>query len=82
MGLLTGLLKLPALPLTGAIAVAEVVRDQAERELHDPARIRAQLEDVARMREDGRLSDDQATAWEDVLVERLLTRHTREERHG
>lgn len=81
MGLLTGLLGLPLAPLRGSVAVAEQVRRQAEAELYDPARIRQELERVARMRAAGELTDDEADAWEDVLVDRLMNapRRVREE---
>lgn len=72
MGLITGLLGLPLAPLRGTVAVAEQVLKQAEEEFYDPARIRAQLEEVDRQREAGTLSDDEATAWEDELIERLM----------
>lgn len=84
MGVLTGLLGLPLAPLRGTIAVADQVLKQAEKEFYDPARIRAELDHVARLREEGALTDDEATAWEDTLVERLMTsnQRAREERHG
>lgn len=82
MGLITGILGLPLAPLRGTLWVADQVQQQAEEEFYDPARIRAQLEEVDRLRESGALSEDEATAWEDALVDRLLegrTRRTREE---
>lgn len=84
MGLLAGILKLPLAPLTGTVSVAEQVLRQAEKEFYDPGRIRAELEEVARLREDGTLSDDEATVWEDELVERLMIgqQRAREESHG
>lgn len=72
MGLISGILGLPLAPLWGTVAVAEQVLRQAEEEYYDPAVIRAQLEEVDRQREAGALTDDEATAWEDELVERLL----------
>lgn len=72
MGLITGLLTLPLAPLRGTIAVAEQVLRAAEEEFYDPERIRAQLDDVDRRREAGELSDEEATAWEDELIERLM----------
>ena len=72
MGLITGLLGLPLAPLRGTIAAAEQIRQQAEDEFYDPATIRAQLERVDRQREAGELSDEEATAWEDELVDRLI----------
>lgn len=84
MGLLTGLLGLPLAPLRGTVAVADQVLKQAEQEFYDPARIRAELEQVARLREDGTLTDDEATEREDLLIERLMigNQRAREERHG
>lgn len=88
MGLLRGLLGLPLAPVRGTVAVAEQVLRQAEDEYYDPARIRDELEQVARLREEGALSDEEATSWEDSLVERLMVgqdnarRRAQEGRHG
>ncbi len=72
MGLITGILGLPLAPLRGTVAVADQVLRQAEEEYYDPVRIRQQLEEVDRQREAGTISDEDATAWEDELVERLM----------
>jgi chorismate mutase len=80
MGLLTGLLGLPLAPVRGTIAVADQVLKQAEEEYYDPARIRMQLEEVDRQREAGDISEDEAIAWEDELVDRLMNRPARLER--
>jgi chorismate mutase len=72
VGLLTELLGLPLLPLRGVVAVAEQIRQQAEEEYYDLGRIRAQLEEVERQRAEGSLSDEEAEAWEEELVERLI----------
>jgi cytochrome c-type biogenesis protein CcmH/NrfG len=77
MGLISGLLGLPLAPLRGTIAAAEQIRRQAEEEFYDPATIRAQLEEVDRQRDAGLLSDEEATAWEDELVERLMAGRNR-----
>jgi hypothetical protein len=83
MGLLTGLLTLPAAPLRGVVAIAQQVQHQAEDAFYDPATIRAELEEVDEMRAAGELDDDDATAREDALVERLMVgQQLREERHG
>jgi hypothetical protein len=80
MGLLTGILGLPLAPLRGTVAVADQVLKQAEEEFYDPARIRQQLEEVDRQRESGAISEDEAIAWEDELVERLMNRPARLEK--
>jgi chorismate mutase len=82
MGLITGLLSLPVAPLRGVVAAAEQVRRHAEDELYDPARIRAQLEEVERLRRSGDLSEEDAVAWEDELVERLLVARDRTARES
>ena len=83
MGLLTGLLTAPIAPLRGVAAIAEQVRRRAEDEFYDPATIRAELEKVDALRAAGDIDDDEATAREDALVERLMVgQQLREERHG
>ena len=72
MGLLKGLLTLPLAPVRGTVAVAEQVQQAAESEYYDPERIRAQLEDVEQRHAAGELTDDEATAWEEELIERLM----------
>ncbi len=77
MGLITGLVTLPLAPLRGVVAVAEQVRRQAEEEFYDPVRIRQQLAEVQRLRAEGELTDHEATAREDELVERLMVARER-----
>lgn len=83
MGLLMGVLTAPFAPVRGVVAVAEQIRRQAEDQFYDPVTIRAELEEVDALRASGGLSEDEATAREDALVERLmLGQQLREERHG
>jgi len=77
VGLITGILGLPLAPLRGTLAVAEQVRRQAEEEYYDPVRIRSQLDEVDRARREGTLTDEEATALEDDLVDRLLESRSR-----
>jgi len=77
VGLITGLLTLPLAPVRGTVWVAEQVLEQAEEEFYDPAKIRRQLEQVDRLRESGELSEEEATAREDELVERLMVGRSR-----
>jgi chorismate mutase len=82
VGLITGILTLPLAPVRGTIWVAEQIRQQAEDELYDPARIREQIEAVDRARTAGDLTDEEATRLEDELVERLMVARTRPSREG
>jgi len=77
MGLITGIFGLPLAPLRGVAWVAEQVLNEAEEEFYDPARIRQQLEEVQRLREDGSLTDEEAIMWEDELIERLMVARER-----
>jgi hypothetical protein len=72
MGLLTGLLTLPIAPLRGTVAIAEQVLKQAEEIYYDPATVRAELERVDQLRADGEIDEDEAAAWEEELIERLM----------
>jgi hypothetical protein len=72
MGLISGIFTLPLAPLRGTVAIAEQIRRQAVREFYDPASIRRQIEEVDRLRSAGELTDDEADALEEELIERLL----------
>jgi cytochrome c-type biogenesis protein CcmH/NrfG len=77
MGLVSGILGLPLAPLRGVVAAAEQIRRQAEDEFYDPVKIRHQIEEVGRLREEGTLTEEEAMMWEDELVERLLVARDR-----
>jgi chorismate mutase len=78
MGLMTNLLTLPLAPVRMTIALAEQIRRQAESEYYDPARIRLQLEQVEALREAGAIDPDEAAAFEDELLARLLAANERQ----
>ncbi|MET8137303.1 MULTISPECIES: gas vesicle protein GvpG [unclassified Streptomyces] len=71
MGLITGLLTLPIAPVRGVIWVAEKLNDAAERELHDPGVLRAQLALLNRELEDGDISLEEFEREEERLLDRL-----------
>lgn len=72
MGILSGLIGLPLAPLRGTVWVAEQVRDEADRQLHDPALIRRQLEQIADARREGTIDEEEADIAERELVARLI----------
>jgi chorismate mutase len=74
MGLLTGLLGLPLAPVRGVVWLAEQIRQQAEDQYYDPARIRAQLERIDEARRTGELSEEECAELENELLQRLMTR--------
>jgi hypothetical protein len=74
MGLVTGLLGLPLVPVRGVMWLAEQVLEEAEDQYYDPGRIRAQLEQVDEARRRGELSEVECDEIENDLLERLMHR--------
>jgi predicted kinase len=72
VGLISGLLTLPLAPVRGTVWLAERIQEQAEAELYDEDVIRAQLMEIEEAREDGEISEEEATQAEDQLLERLI----------
>ena len=72
--MVTGLLGLPLAPVRGVMWLAEQVLEQAEEQFYDPARIRAQLEQVDEARRSGELSEEECVEIENELLQRLMHR--------
>jgi hypothetical protein len=71
MGLIGGLLTLPLAPVRGLAWVFEQVVDEAEHQLHDPARIRAELADAEAALERGEIDEETYEQMERELLDRL-----------
>ncbi|MET8289770.1 gas vesicle protein GvpG [Streptomyces sp. NPDC005132] len=71
MGLITGILTLPIAPVRGVVWVAEKLNDAAERELHDPGVLRAQLALLNREFEEGDITLEEFEREEERLLDRL-----------
>lgn len=76
MNPLTFLFKLPLMPLRGVITLAELIADEAERELHDPARVRRELEDAESKRAAGEISDEDLSRVQEKATSSLITGQT------
>jgi chorismate mutase len=74
VGLVSGLLGLPLLPVRGVMWLAEQILEQAEEQFYDPARIRAQLEQVDEARRSGELTEEECVEIENELLQRLMYR--------
>ena len=72
MDMLTMPFRLPFLPVQGVIRLAELIQDEAERELHDPARVRRELAEALRARDAGEISAAELRQIEDRLTETLV----------
>jgi hypothetical protein len=73
MELLTLLFRLPFLPVQGVIRLGELLQDEAEGQLHDPARIRRELEEAQRRYEADEISEEQFIQIQDELASTLVT---------
>ena len=71
MSLIGGLLTLPLAPVRGLAWVFEQVVDEAETQLHDPARIRAELADAEAALERGEIDEETYEELERELLYRL-----------
>ena len=73
MGLLTLPFRLPFLPVQAVIKLGEVLQEQAEQQLHDPARIRRELDEAQRRYEAGEISEEEFIQIQDELASILVT---------
>jgi Gas vesicle protein G len=71
MGLIGGLLTLPLAPVRGLAWVFEQVVDEAEAQLHDPGRIRAELANAEAALERSEIDEETYEALERELLDRL-----------
>ncbi|HEX6932261.1 MAG TPA: gas vesicle protein G [Streptosporangiaceae bacterium] len=69
MGLLTWPLRLPLLPITALVQFAELIEQEAERQLD--ADIRRQLEDAEEARLSGAASEEEIALLEEQILRRL-----------
>ncbi len=74
MGLLTVPFQLPLLPLKAVIRLAEIIGEEAERELHDPARVRRELEEAQERRAAGEISDEELSRIQTEALGSLIGR--------
>lgn len=71
MDLLTLLLRLPLLPLQGFLRLGELIDEEVQRELRDPARLRHDLEQIQQALESGQISEEEAARAEEEAVTRF-----------
>lgn len=80
MGLFTEILLLPLAPVRGVVKLGEVIQRQVEQELNNPARTRAQLEELDEKRARGEISpEEEREAQEAILATRIAPKPVDEE---
>ncbi|GAB3841753.1 gas vesicle protein GvpG [Dactylosporangium cerinum] len=72
MGLIGGIVTLPFAPVRMALWVGELIREQVEHELFDPAVIRSQIEQLDEDRSAGRIAPAEADRQQRELIARLV----------
>jgi cytochrome c-type biogenesis protein CcmH/NrfG len=74
MGLGTLLFGWPLIPIYTVIKLGELLRDQVDRELHDPAVIRRHLEELEEARATGRISEEEEAQAVEEILQRMSSR--------
>lgn len=75
MGLLTLPFRLPLLPLRGVVRLAQIIQEEAEGQLADPATVRRELEQIEHMRAAGEISEEEAARLQNEAVARFTQIH-------
>jgi cytochrome c-type biogenesis protein CcmH/NrfG len=63
----------PVVLVRGVIRVGQVLQQQAERELHDPAVVRRQLEELEELRVAGQISEEEEARAQREILSRLIS---------
>jgi cytochrome c-type biogenesis protein CcmH/NrfG len=63
----------PVVLVRGVIRVGQVLQQQAERELHDPAVVRRQLEELEELRVAGQISGEEEARAQREILSRLIS---------
>jgi cytochrome c-type biogenesis protein CcmH/NrfG len=76
MGLFSILFTWPLAPVRGVVRLGELIQDEVERELYDPAVLRRRLEEIEEARDAGRLTEQEASAATADILARMTGRTT------
>ncbi len=79
MGLLTGLLTLPIAPVRGVAWVAEVVAEEADRQMAEATSPERALAELEAARATGEISEEEAAALEAELLDEAIVRRAQRE---
>ena len=79
MGLITGLLTLPLAPVRGVAWVAEVLAEEAERELAEAASPERALAELEAARATGEITEEEFAEREAELIDAMIVARARQE---
>jgi uncharacterized sporulation protein YeaH/YhbH (DUF444 family) len=68
----TILVRLPLLPVDGVISLGRVIQEQVEREYHNPASVRRQLEEAEAEAASGAVSDAEEARAQQQALKRVI----------
>lgn len=74
MGLLISLLSLPLAPVRGVVWLGKLIQEQVEQEMHDPAGIRRELDELDDAMAAGRLSEQEYRQAQQQVLDRMIPR--------
>ncbi|MDE1670363.1 gas vesicle protein GvpG [Nocardia gipuzkoensis] len=74
MGLLSTILALPVAPVRGVIWLGELIQDQVEQQLHDPATMRRELEEIDAAAAADQLSEEERKQAQQAVLDRMTGR--------
>ncbi|MEU2253764.1 gas vesicle protein GvpG [Nocardia xishanensis] len=72
MGLLSAIFTLPLAPVRGVIWLGEIIQDEVERKLHDPATIRRELEAIDEAAAAGQLTEEERVQAQQAVLDRMM----------
>lgn len=72
MGLLTSILTLPLAPVRGVLWLGELIQDQVEQQMHDPATIRRELEEIEEAAAAGHISEEERKQAQQEILGRMI----------
>jgi cytochrome c-type biogenesis protein CcmH/NrfG len=73
MGLFSALFTWPLAPVQGLIKLGELIEEQVERQLHDPASVRRRLEEVEEARAAGLITEQEEARATEEILQRMIT---------
>ena len=71
MGLLSFIFTLPLQPVKGVISLAELIQRQVEQEMHDPAAVRRDLEELEEASAAGEITEEEEHQAQQALIDRM-----------
>ncbi|MDR8411641.1 gas vesicle protein GvpG [Nonomuraea sp. 3-1Str] len=72
MGLLSLLFGWPLAPVKGVIRLGELIQEQVEREMSDPAAVRRELEEIERAAAEGLISEEEQEERMREVLQRMI----------